>query len=215
MRHLSPAPATVRVASDDQIKVNEGLARRRVRARLYTVQSCITPEKSREESMQRLSRRAIPVLAGLALLGPAPPARGRSGDRSVVSKPGWQRLGHQQRQPDQPALFDAETDRHKQRRAAQGAWMTRLKGSGFGGKYSFETTPLVKDGVMYVITGNDDVFALNGKDRRNPLGALVEYRPENQERVLRARESRFGNGRGHVVSRPVRRQCCGAGYQDR
>jgi len=35
----------------------------------------------------------------------------------------------------------------------KGAWMTRLKGSGFGGKYSFEATPLVKDGVMYVVTG--------------------------------------------------------------
>ncbi len=45
----------------------------------------------------------------------------------------------------------------------KGAWMTRLKGSGFGGKYSFEATPLVKDGIMYVVTGNDDVFALNGK----------------------------------------------------
>jgi quinohemoprotein ethanol dehydrogenase len=45
----------------------------------------------------------------------------------------------------------------------KGAWMTRLKGSGLAGKYSFEATPLVKDGVMYVITGNDDVFALNAK----------------------------------------------------
>jgi quinohemoprotein ethanol dehydrogenase len=45
----------------------------------------------------------------------------------------------------------------------KGAWMTRLKGSGVGGKYSFEATPLVKDGVMYVVTGNDDVFALNAK----------------------------------------------------
>jgi quinohemoprotein ethanol dehydrogenase len=45
----------------------------------------------------------------------------------------------------------------------KGAWMTRLKGSGHAGKYSFEATPLVKDGVMYVITGNDDVFALNAK----------------------------------------------------
>ena len=41
--------------------------------------------------------------------------------------------------------------------------MTRLKGSGVGGKYSFEASPLVKDGIMYVITGNDDVFALNAK----------------------------------------------------
>ena len=45
----------------------------------------------------------------------------------------------------------------------KGAWMTRLKGSGMGGKYSAEATPLVKDGVMYVVTGNDDVFAMNAK----------------------------------------------------
>ena len=45
----------------------------------------------------------------------------------------------------------------------KGAWMTRLKGSGSGGKYSFEASPLVKDGIMYVVTGNDDVFALNAK----------------------------------------------------
>jgi alcohol dehydrogenase (cytochrome c) len=45
----------------------------------------------------------------------------------------------------------------------KGAWMTRLKGSGFGGKYSAEATPLVKDGIMYVVTGNDDVFAFNAK----------------------------------------------------
>src|ERR1700746_1976918 len=45
----------------------------------------------------------------------------------------------------------------------KGAWMTRLKGSGLGGKYSFEASPLVKDGIMYVVTGNDDVFALDAK----------------------------------------------------
>src|SRR5215813_417526 len=45
----------------------------------------------------------------------------------------------------------------------KGSWMTRLKGSGFGGKYSFEATPLVKDGIMYIVTGNDDVFALDAK----------------------------------------------------
>jgi quinohemoprotein ethanol dehydrogenase len=45
----------------------------------------------------------------------------------------------------------------------KGAWMTRLKGSGMGGKYSAEATPLVRDGVMYVVTGNDDVFAMNAK----------------------------------------------------
>src|SRR6516225_9606821 len=45
----------------------------------------------------------------------------------------------------------------------KGAWMTRLKGSGLNAKYSFEASPLVKNGIMYVITGNDDVFALDAK----------------------------------------------------
>ena len=45
----------------------------------------------------------------------------------------------------------------------KGAWITHLKGSGLGGKYSFEATPVVKDGIMYISTGNDDVFALNAK----------------------------------------------------
>ena len=45
----------------------------------------------------------------------------------------------------------------------KGAWMTRLKRSGFGVRYSAEATPLVKDGIMYMVTGNDDVFALNAK----------------------------------------------------
>jgi len=44
-----------------------------------------------------------------------------------------------------------------------GTWMTRLKRSGFGTRYSAEATPLVKDGIMYMVTGNDDVFALNAK----------------------------------------------------
>lgn len=49
----------------------------------------------------------------------------------------------------------------------KGAWMVHL-GSGLGAKYSMEGTPIVKDGVMYVTTGNDDVFALDAK-----TGALI------------------------------------------
>jgi PQQ-dependent dehydrogenase (methanol/ethanol family) len=41
------------------------------------------------------------------------------------------------------------------------AWQTHLDGSGAARQYSQEATPLVFDGVMYVSTGNDDVFALN------------------------------------------------------
>jgi glucose dehydrogenase len=49
----------------------------------------------------------------------------------------------------------------------KGAWVTHL-GSRLGQKYSFEGTPIVKDGILYIATGNDDVYALDGK-----TGALV------------------------------------------
>ena len=39
-------------------------------------------------------------------------------------------------------------------------WRTRLNGSGVGVKYSGEAQPIVHDGVIYVITGADDVFAI-------------------------------------------------------
>jgi quinohemoprotein ethanol dehydrogenase len=52
----------------------------------------------------------------------------------------------------------------------RGAWMTRL-GSGKGSKYKFEADPIVVDGVMYIPTGNDDIFALEAKNGRK----LWEY----------------------------------------
>jgi quinohemoprotein ethanol dehydrogenase len=45
----------------------------------------------------------------------------------------------------------------------KGTWMSHLRGSGVGGKYSAEATPLIRNGIMYVVTGNDDVFALDAK----------------------------------------------------
>jgi len=41
------------------------------------------------------------------------------------------------------------------------AWSTNLDGSGKAKKYSQEATPLVYQGVMYISTGNSDVFALD------------------------------------------------------
>src|ERR1700716_4512034 len=52
----------------------------------------------------------------------------------------------------------------------KGAWMTRLN-SGRGTKFRFEPDPLVIDGVMYVPTGNDDIFALDAKSGKR----LWEY----------------------------------------
>jgi alcohol dehydrogenase (cytochrome c) len=43
----------------------------------------------------------------------------------------------------------------------RGVWRARLRGSGVGPQYSGEAQPLVHDGVAYVVTGADDVFALS------------------------------------------------------
>ena len=43
----------------------------------------------------------------------------------------------------------------------KGVWQTRLRGSGSGPRYSGEAQPIVHDGVIYMITGADDVFALS------------------------------------------------------
>ncbi len=43
----------------------------------------------------------------------------------------------------------------------KGVWRTRLGGSGVGQKYSGEAQPLVHDGVVYIVTGADDVFAIS------------------------------------------------------
>ncbi|NIP96782.1 MAG: PQQ-binding-like beta-propeller repeat protein, partial [Akkermansiaceae bacterium] len=42
----------------------------------------------------------------------------------------------------------------------KGVWRVRLNGSGMGPPYSGEAQPIVHDGIMYVITGADDVFAI-------------------------------------------------------
>ena len=42
-------------------------------------------------------------------------------------------------------------------------WQTHLNGSGLAAKYSGEAQPLVYEGVLYIVTGADDVFALSVK----------------------------------------------------
>src|SRR5262245_61730174 len=39
-------------------------------------------------------------------------------------------------------------------------WRVRLNGSGVDNKYSGEAQPIVADGVIYIVTGANDVFAV-------------------------------------------------------
>ena len=45
----------------------------------------------------------------------------------------------------------------------KGVWRTHLNGSGTAAKYSGEAQPVVHAGVVYIVTGADDVFALSVK----------------------------------------------------
>jgi quinohemoprotein ethanol dehydrogenase len=81
----------------------------------------------------------------------------------------------------------------------KGAWLSRL-GSARGSKYIFEADPLVIDGVMYIPTGNDDIFALDGKTGRK----LWEYNsdiPQVNDLICCGWDNRgVGAGQGMIFS---------------
>src|SRR5689334_3474884 len=121
------------------------------------------PVKKREETMRCGLRIVLSgVLGALIAGGGAVWAADPEIDKLLQSPVGkdWVTNGGNLTNERYSTLKQIDTSNVKQ---LKGAWMTRLKGSGIGGKYSFEATPLVKDGVMYITTGNDDVFALNAK----------------------------------------------------
>ena len=85
------------------------------------------------------------------------------------------------------------------------AWHIHLDGSGMASKYSAEATPLVYNGVMYIPTGNSDVFAARRGDRRAALDLPVEYRPDRQHGVLRVGQPRCRARRRQDLRRAARR----------
>jgi alcohol dehydrogenase (cytochrome c) len=94
-----------------------------------------------------------------AQLGPnAEPAPAFKGDALVAPpRAGWPTNGgnwYNQRYSPLAAIDRSNVANLK------GVWRTRLRGSGVGTKYSGEAQPVVYDGVVYVVTGADDVFAI-------------------------------------------------------
>ena len=123
------------------------------------------PATRGKRPMRYRPRRMSPAWTALALFlsGAAP---SRAGDpeidrqlQSPVAKD-WVTSGGNLTNQRYSTLKQIKTTNVKQ---LNGAWRTRLSRSGYGNKYSAEATPLVKDGIMYMVTGNDDVFALNAK----------------------------------------------------
>ena len=61
----------------------------------------------------------------------------------------------------------------------KGVWMTDLRGSATAAKYSAEAQPIVYEGVIYIPTGEDDVFAVSVE-----TGAILwEYRGNLDQKI--------------------------------
>src|SRR5207244_495644 len=122
------------------------------------------PPEVRENDMRRLGQQVIAVVTTLSFLflmvQPAL-AADPDMDRLVRGPAGkdWVTNGGNLTNQRYSTLQQIDTTNVAQ---LKGAWMTRLKGSGAGGKYSFEGSPLVKDGIMYIgISGGE--FGVTGR----------------------------------------------------
>ena len=86
---------------------------------------------------------------------PAPPFAPR--DLTTFPTTGWPTNGGDLYNRRYSPLSQITRDNVSQLKAV---WRTRLGGSGLDLKYSGEAQPIVHDGVIYIITGADDVFAI-------------------------------------------------------
>lgn len=104
--------------------------------------------------------RAFLLVSILALVPGAEAAAQTFSARSLVELPrdGWRTNGGNLYNQRYSPLDRINRDNVA---GLKGVWQARLRGSGVGTKYSGEAQPIVHDGVIYVPTGADDVFALS------------------------------------------------------
>ena len=83
---------------------------------------------------------------------------GSSGSESTGAGSDWSTNGGTMSNQRYSTLDDIDTSNVSQ---LKGVWRTHLNGSGVAAKYSGESQPIVQNGVIYITTGNDDVFAVS------------------------------------------------------
>jgi quinohemoprotein ethanol dehydrogenase len=97
-----------------------------------------------------------PAMAAKALIHPAP--KFSTGDLAATAGDDWITNGGSlwnQRYSSLDEINDSNVSQLK------GVWLTHLRKSGIAAKYSAESQPLEYQGVIYVPTGQDDVFAVS------------------------------------------------------
>src|SRR5262245_53671605 len=108
-------------------------------------------------NVRALLRSGVFVALGLVLLAPGlTVAQSQPSLREPAGKD-WLTIGGDWGATRYSTLNEITTANVKD---LKGAWVTHL-GSGLGTKYSLEATPLVQNGVMYLPTGNDDLYVLD------------------------------------------------------
>jgi quinohemoprotein ethanol dehydrogenase len=97
-----------------------------------------------------------PAMAAKALIEPAP--KFTSDDLSTAPTTDWPTNGGDVGNQRYSALDQIDTSNVSQ---LKGVWLTHLRGSALAAKYSAEGTPVEWKGIIYVPTGEDDVFAVS------------------------------------------------------
>jgi quinohemoprotein ethanol dehydrogenase len=98
------------------------------------------------------------VAAGAALDWRQPGAAASAQELAALPKTNWLKNGGNLSNQNYSPLSKINRETVS---SLKGVWRTHLEGSGLGVKYSGEAQPVVQDGVIYVVTGADDVFALS------------------------------------------------------
>jgi quinohemoprotein ethanol dehydrogenase len=79
-------------------------------------------------------------------------------DLTALPKDDWPTVGGNIKNERYSPLDQINTSNVSQ---VKGVWRTHLKGSAVAAKYSAESQPVVYKGVIYITTGNNDVFAVS------------------------------------------------------
>ena len=95
-------------------------------------------------------------------------------------------MADERRQPDNQRYSPLTEINRDNVGALKGVWRTRLRGSGLGPQYSGEAQPLVYDGVIYIVTGANDVFAVERRHGEDPLGVPRQPRSRTSTRCAAA-----------------------------
>src|SRR5690606_29856063 len=120
----------------------------------------MTARRSRRR-LARLVRPALLGALGAACAGCGSDAPQVSTEMLALTRPpttGWPTNGGDLYNRRYSPLTEINRDNVAQ---LKGVWRTRLGGSGVGPQYSGEAQPIVHDGVIYIVTGANDVFAID------------------------------------------------------